>query len=421
MLEIMGKPEATIEQMKTYIRKVNPNVPQSVIKMIPLYLSEGFIEGVRGDVAFAQSCLETGNFTFEGSAVTLDQNNFAGIGVTRNGMKGNSWPSPKVGIRAQIQHLKAYASTEDLKGECVDPRFKYVNRGSAKYVEWLGIQENPDHCGWAAGKDYGTTIRKILNNILNIDISKNNESEEKNIMNYFICVGHADYGNGTISSADGTKSGGVNEYKYNVQLAPYVAKWLKKAGHKATVCIAPAGKMKCLNDEINYFIGEEHKQNYDLSVQLHLNAFNTQAYGCEAYAYNEEGKKVAERICKKLGTVWKNRGAEIKTGLYWTRKTKNKSVLIESFFCDNAKDYAKAKKLGFDAHGKLIAEGILGAEIVEFDGFTDGTDKKEDPKHTTAPKYYVQTGAFSNKANAETMVKELAKAGFPAIIKTKEF
>ena len=133
-------------------------------------------------------------------------------------------------------------------------------------------------------------------------------------MNYFICVGHADYGNGVISSADGTKSGGVNEYKYNVQLARYVAKWLKKAGHKVTVCIAPAGKMKSLNDEIAYFIGEEHKQDYDLSVQLHLNAFNTKAYGCEVYAYNEEGKKVAERICKKLGTVWKNRGAEIKTG-----------------------------------------------------------------------------------------------------------
>ena len=63
---------------------------------------------VRGDIAFAQSCLETGNFTFNGSAVTLDQNNFAGIGVTKNGMKGNSFSHPWIGIRAQIQHLKAY-------------------------------------------------------------------------------------------------------------------------------------------------------------------------------------------------------------------------------------------------------------------------------------------------------------------------
>lgn len=45
-------------------------------------------------------------------------------------------------------------------------------------------------------------------------------------MKYFICVGHANYGNGTISSADGTEYGGVNEYKYNKELAPYVCKWL---------------------------------------------------------------------------------------------------------------------------------------------------------------------------------------------------
>ena len=67
-------------------------------------------EGVRGDIAFAQSCLETGNFGFSGSAVTLDQNNFCGMGVTSNGMKGNFFDTPQLGIRAQVQHLKTYAS-----------------------------------------------------------------------------------------------------------------------------------------------------------------------------------------------------------------------------------------------------------------------------------------------------------------------
>ena len=81
-------------------------------QLAQLYISEGEAEGVRGDLAFCQSCLETGNFTFQGSAVTLDQNNFAGIGVTQNGMKGNSWATPQLGIRAQIQHLKAYANNE---------------------------------------------------------------------------------------------------------------------------------------------------------------------------------------------------------------------------------------------------------------------------------------------------------------------
>lgn len=166
MLKIMGRAAATVTQMQTYIKKVNPKVPDSVIKMIPLYISEGAVEGVRGDIAFAQSCLETGNFTFSGSAVTLDQNNFCGMGVTRNGVKGNSFKTPQIGIRAQIQHLQAYGSIGRLKQTVVDPRYTYVTRGCAEYVEYLGIQENPKHYGWAAGKNYGSKIIAILNNIL---------------------------------------------------------------------------------------------------------------------------------------------------------------------------------------------------------------------------------------------------------------
>lgn len=162
---IMGTAVATVKQMQEYIKKVNPNVAKSVIDMIPFYLSEGNAEGVRGDIAFAQSCLETGNFGFSQSAVTLDQNNFAGMGVTQNGMKGLSFETPQMGIRCQIQHLKAYASTDGLKNENIDPRFKYVIRGSAPYVEWLGIQENPNGVGWAAGAGYGGKILTILSKI----------------------------------------------------------------------------------------------------------------------------------------------------------------------------------------------------------------------------------------------------------------
>lgn len=165
-IKIMGKAVATVKQMQDYISAKNPAVAQLVLDMIPLYLSEGEAEGVRGDIAFAQSCLETGNFGFSGSAVTLEQNNFCGMGVTANGLKGNSFDTAQSGIRAQIQHLKAYADTAELVNELVDPRFKFVVRGSAPYVEWLGIQENPQGKGWAAGAGYGAKILGILKAIV---------------------------------------------------------------------------------------------------------------------------------------------------------------------------------------------------------------------------------------------------------------
>ena len=167
---IMGKSVATADQMRAFIKAVNPDVDQKIIDMIPYYLSEGEAEGVRGDIAFAQSCLETGYFKFEkagtGSAVTIDDNNFCGLGVTQLGIKGCIFETPQLGIRAQIQHLKAYGSTLPLNGEQVDPRFHYVKRGYAKYWEWLGMQENPEGIGWAGGKNYGPIILEIFYRVL---------------------------------------------------------------------------------------------------------------------------------------------------------------------------------------------------------------------------------------------------------------
>ena len=176
--KIMETAVATAEQMKAYIKAKNPAVTQSVIDMLPFYLSEGKAEGVRGDIAFAQSCLETGNFKFEGTAVTLAQNNFCGMGVTSKGKTGNSFDTPQIGIRAQVQHLKAYASTDSLVNACVDPRFKYVTRGSAEYVEWLGQKENPNGKGWATGKGYGGKILAILNAIIGTKVEETSAKKE---------------------------------------------------------------------------------------------------------------------------------------------------------------------------------------------------------------------------------------------------
>lgn len=182
---IAGTAQATAEQMAAYLKARNPGAAQSVFDMIPLYLSEGVAEGIRGDIAFAQSCLETGNFAFKGSAVTLDQNNFCGLGVTSNGVKGNCFDTPQAGIRAQIQHLKAYATSGLLNGTCIDPRFKYVLRGTAPYVEWLGRQENPAGIGWAAGAGYGEKILTILHSILAVKVEAAGEEQRgENSMRY---------------------------------------------------------------------------------------------------------------------------------------------------------------------------------------------------------------------------------------------
>ena len=90
------------------------------------------------------------------------------MGVLQKGMKGNSFASSQLGIRAQIQHLKAYATADPLAGACVDPRYQWVQKGCAPYVEWLGQQENPDGKGWASGEGYGQKILNILQSITGV-------------------------------------------------------------------------------------------------------------------------------------------------------------------------------------------------------------------------------------------------------------
>ena len=168
---IMGKAQATAQQMALFCRSKNSS-PQltscSLEQLAEMFIEEGEAEGVRGDVAFAQSLHETGYFKF-GGIVLPTQNNYAGIGALNGNATGQaaSFPDPRTGVRAQIQHLKAYASTEALVNECVDPRFSLVARGVAPYVEWLGAADNPQGRGWAVpGAGYGANIVKLLGQIL---------------------------------------------------------------------------------------------------------------------------------------------------------------------------------------------------------------------------------------------------------------
>ena len=129
---------------------------RTIEQFAQIFYEEANAEGVKAEIAFTQCMKETG-FLKYGGDVLPNQYNFAGIGAT-GGVHGAKFKNVRTGIRAQIQHLKAYASTSPLKNACVDPRFNLVTRNTAPYVEWLGIKENPNGYGWATAKNYGYDI-----------------------------------------------------------------------------------------------------------------------------------------------------------------------------------------------------------------------------------------------------------------------
>ena len=158
---IMGPSNVSIGQLMNYYnsnakypsfyRDAGSDAP-TLDDFCRIYIEECAAENVRVEVAFCQAMNETGFLRF-GGAVDIAAYNFAGIGaVDSNPGQFNWFPDVRTGIRAQVQHLKAYASRDALVNPCVDPRFNYVSRGCAPYVEDLGGR-------WASGADYGYKIR----------------------------------------------------------------------------------------------------------------------------------------------------------------------------------------------------------------------------------------------------------------------
>lgn len=183
LMQIMGTSQTTVSQMVRYYNsnasgydtfkakyngKYNGVLAKggasTINQFAQIFYEEATAEGVRAEVAFTQCMKETG-FLKYGGDVLPNQYNFAGIGAT-GAVHGASFSNVRMGIRAQIQHLKAYGSVSPLTNPCVDPRFNLVKRGSAQYVEWLGIKENPNGYGWAASKRYGHDIVNMVNVLL---------------------------------------------------------------------------------------------------------------------------------------------------------------------------------------------------------------------------------------------------------------
>ena len=152
---IMSHGSTTETQLNIFLRTENENALDRFPDIATTYRKEGTIEGVDYDIAFCQMCVETDFLRFPG-LISPSQNNFAGLADGAGNLA--SFPSVSIGVRAHIQHLKAYASTEPLVNPVVDPRFDFVKRGVAPLV---GLLSNL----WDADPQYGQKILARLEDL----------------------------------------------------------------------------------------------------------------------------------------------------------------------------------------------------------------------------------------------------------------
>lgn len=152
--QIMKHGNTSPVNLLMFLKSNNEDALQAFPDIHKMYREEGFREGVNWDIAFSQMCVETSFLRF-GNNVKASQNNFASLGTIGNPPEGASFPSARMGVRAHIQRLKGYASKEPLVQEVVDPRFRFISRGSAVFVDQLSNR-------WSADPNYGEKIMAML-------------------------------------------------------------------------------------------------------------------------------------------------------------------------------------------------------------------------------------------------------------------
>lgn len=148
----------TASELYSFFMANNPDADRNTVKLLAgLYIKEAGMEGINSDCAFVQMCHETG-FLRYGNLVTPEMHNYCGLGAINEEQRGLAFETEQLGVRAHIQHLHAYATTEDRKlvNECIDPRYRYVNpRGKSPSIEGLAGT-------WAADRQYSEKLEQLL-------------------------------------------------------------------------------------------------------------------------------------------------------------------------------------------------------------------------------------------------------------------
>lgn len=224
-------------------------------------------------------------------------------------------------------------------------------------------------------------------------------------MKIALIVGHSILKSGECTSAGGY----VLEYTYCKELAPIVKKYLELLGCQVALIVCPERQFNTSTDEKRYKLNFVNGKGFDAVVELHLNAFNGTAKGTECLYYptSTKGKKLAQQVNDKLDDIFTDRNIKDRTNLYILRETDCPAIIVESFFCDNKEDYAKADEPHEkDLIAKKIAEGIVGKDL-----------PMETPKppsiNSDSQLYRICATAVTGASVADAEIDKLISKGYP--------
>lgn len=160
----------------------------------------------------------------------------------------------------------------------------------------------------------------------------------------------------------------------------------------------------------------------DIHMPIHTNAFDAKTTGgtlVMLYKSTTEHNKAGKALLDAVGKIspGNDYALRYRTDLYELSAPSAMSLYLEVEFHDT-KTGSDWIINNIDNIGEAIAKGMCSYFGVTYKAPATSSSTT-DTSSTSKKLYYVQAGAFSNKANAEAMKEKLNKAGFDAIVKTE--
>ena len=145
------------ELTEFFLSNAQTRTKEELIIFAQTYIDEAAAENINSDIAFAQMCHETGFLKF-GGLVQPQWHNYCGLGAISSEQPGCEFETEELGVRAHIQHIQAYATTEDvqLNKELVDPRYSWVHK--TKYAQTIAELA----VSWATDPAYAQKLETML-------------------------------------------------------------------------------------------------------------------------------------------------------------------------------------------------------------------------------------------------------------------
>ena len=169
------------------------------------------------------------------------------------------------------------------------------------------------------------------------------------LVKVFLSAGHG-------GSDPGAVANGLYEKTINLNTLLSCKSELERHG-VTVVC----SRLKDETDPVSQETKEANDSKADVAVSFHVNAGGGDGFEVFYFNTSNKGKKLAGLCEKHVKTLGQNsRGLKSGNHLHFIKKTTMTSVLVESFFIDNAKD----KTIG-DTLSEQTALGVAYAKVIK--------------------------------------------------------